>query len=245
MEMLSNISLKKKKKRSHCLCRLMGWALSRTLESWLLSNNLISQMEKQHLFSCSSTYGSHCCCAEPKQVTPMSTALRSPAAPRDRPVPLGCEGHRLPRQLEARTSSAYAKHPSRCQFVGGKMLKRVFRAPALIFLVWQFQHIYSKAWLLKDFRKCLADISGAWGEVKSFVGRVVCAYEERKRSIYARIKIKCVYFFSMARDYFWLCNVFYSAALAGPFGGIWSWSQIKIARLFFLSFFSFPFHMFW
>lgn len=108
----------KKKISSRCLCGLIGWALSCTSESWLLSNNLISQMEKQHLFSCSSTYGSHCCCAEPKQVAPASTALRSPVAPRDGPAPLGCEGHRLPRQSEARTSSAYAKHPSQSQLVG-------------------------------------------------------------------------------------------------------------------------------
>lgn len=76
-----------KNQSSRCLCRLIGWAPSRTSGSWLLSNNLISQMEKQHLFSCSSTYGSQCCCVELKQVVPRSTALQSPAAPQEWPPP--------------------------------------------------------------------------------------------------------------------------------------------------------------
>jgi len=50
--------------------------------------------------------------------SPASVVLLSLAAPWDRPAQLGCEGHRLPRQLEARSSSAYVKHPSQRQFVG-------------------------------------------------------------------------------------------------------------------------------
>lgn len=52
---LSNIS-----EKAHTVSA--GWLdESPTLETWLLSNNLISQMEKQHLFSRSFTYGDHCC----------------------------------------------------------------------------------------------------------------------------------------------------------------------------------------
>lgn len=108
----------RKNKSSHCLCRSIRWAPSRTSGSWLLSNNLISQMEKQHLFSRSSTYGSPCCCVELKQVVPRSAALRSPAAPRERPPQLSCQGHCFPRHLQAWTSSACAKHPSRAQPAG-------------------------------------------------------------------------------------------------------------------------------
>lgn len=43
-----------------------------------------------------------------------------PPEPRGPRVLLGCEGHRLPGQLEARTSSAHAKHPSQRQVVGEK-----------------------------------------------------------------------------------------------------------------------------
>lgn len=92
-------------------------------------------MEKQHLFSCSSTYGSHCCCVEPKQVAPASTALRSPVAPRDGPAPLGCEGHRLPRQSKPALHQHMQSIPPKVN-LWGKTLKRVFRAPALVSLVW-------------------------------------------------------------------------------------------------------------
>lgn len=122
-----------KTKSSGCLCRLIEWALSCTSESWLLSNNLISQMEKQHLFSCSSTYGSHCCCVELKQVVPRSTALGSPAAPWDRPPPLGCGEHRFPRHLEPCTSTAYAKHLSQPQTVGENTQTRVWGSCAGLF----------------------------------------------------------------------------------------------------------------
>lgn len=49
------------------------------LETWLLSNILISQMEKQHLFSCSFAYGYQCCLGKLKQVAHVKEPLGSTA----------------------------------------------------------------------------------------------------------------------------------------------------------------------
>lgn len=71
--MLSNIS---GKELALSPCRLIRWAIHIS-EIWLVSNNLISQMEKQHLFSCSLTYGYQCCLGKPKQVAQEKQSLQS------------------------------------------------------------------------------------------------------------------------------------------------------------------------
>lgn len=71
---------------------------------WLLSKNLISQMEKQHLLSYSFTYGGHSCSHVLKQVClagrwPLGTLNRGPG-PGDSVGPLCSEDHAVPSQMK-------------------------------------------------------------------------------------------------------------------------------------------------
>lgn len=84
------------KKHALSLCRLIRWAFH-TSETWLLSNNLISQMEKQHLLSCSFTYGYRCCLGKLKQVAHVKKSLWSAAVSWERITVVCCEGTVIPK----------------------------------------------------------------------------------------------------------------------------------------------------
>lgn len=78
----------------------------------LLSKNLISQMEKQHLLSCSLTYGSHSCSYELKQVKGVGELAQGD--PKQRAWPWGPQAAvQLEPLLPEPDKSAYEMRPCR------------------------------------------------------------------------------------------------------------------------------------
>lgn len=94
------------------------------IKCWLLSKNLISQMEKQHLLSYSFTYGSHSCSHELKQVCrvggwPLGTLNRGPG-PGDSVGTLCSEGHALPSQMNLHMKWGHGAQRARDHEHGGE-----------------------------------------------------------------------------------------------------------------------------